>query len=97
MHTRLSRDFLEGLLVPLRELLVHGSSCVGGSDRHEWWLERRVMSFDVDTRANFGFTTPLWDYVFGTARVVDRVAVPARSAAGGVVATPGVEVIERRL
>jgi sterol desaturase/sphingolipid hydroxylase (fatty acid hydroxylase superfamily) len=60
------------------------------------WLRRyHYVHHFVDTRANFGFTTPLWDYVFGTARVMDRVTVSARKAAGGVVDTPGVEVISR--
>jgi sterol desaturase/sphingolipid hydroxylase (fatty acid hydroxylase superfamily) len=61
------------------------------------WLRRfHYVHHFVDTKSNFGFTTPVWDFAFGTARVMDRVEVSARKAAGAVVSTPGVSVRPRQ-
>lgn len=38
----------------------------------------------VDPNMNFGFTSPLWDIVFGTARLQSRVGVPRTMAPRGM-------------
>ncbi len=39
------------------------------------WLHHYAHHF-ADANANYGFTSPLWDYVFGTRNNITRVVVP---------------------
>jgi sterol desaturase/sphingolipid hydroxylase (fatty acid hydroxylase superfamily) len=42
------------------------------------WLWQHHYLHHLDGKCNFGFTSPLWDYVFGTHERVDLVPIPVR-------------------
>jgi sterol desaturase/sphingolipid hydroxylase (fatty acid hydroxylase superfamily) len=50
-----------------------------GIGRYGRWLRRHHFRHHlVDGRSNHGVTTPLWDLVFGSYRVAQRIVVPPR-------------------
>ena len=57
------------------------------------WMRRyHYHHHFVDGRANYGFSTPLWDFLFGTARPVDQVAVPSHKVIPEMTRTPGISL-----
>lgn len=63
--------------------VLHQSIHVNGPrGRYSRWAARHHLSHHFGlARANYGVTTPLWDWVFGTYTPIERVRVPARSLA----------------
>jgi sterol desaturase/sphingolipid hydroxylase (fatty acid hydroxylase superfamily) len=44
-----------------------------------WLWRHHYLHHYADGRVNFGFTSPLWDVVFGTLRVSESVRIPSAS------------------
>ena len=66
-------------------------------NRFERWMWRyHYVHHFRDPRTNYGFTSPLWDFVLGTARVERSVRVPASRIPEWNEAIPGFEPYEPR-
>lgn len=60
-----------------------------------WMWRFHYVHHFVDKNVNFGFSTPLWDYVFGTARTYDEVPVPHVMAPPDMVEGDGFRLVGR--
>lgn len=60
-----------------------------------WMWRFHYVHHFVDKNVNFGFSTPLWDYVFGTARTYDEVPVPHVMAPRDMVEGQGFKLVGR--
>jgi sterol desaturase/sphingolipid hydroxylase (fatty acid hydroxylase superfamily) len=73
--------------------LMHQRAPRSRIDRRMWRFHH-VHHF-VDSDVNFGFSTPLWDYVFGTACTYDEFAVPRVMAPRDLVEGEGFRLVGR--
>ena len=60
-----------------------------------WMWRFHYVHHYIDTDVNFGFSTPLWDYVFRTARTYDEVPVPHVMAPPDMVDGAGFRLVGR--
>lgn len=84
--------FTAGLLFGtlVSECLHHAIHRRAPRNRWEAWLWRHHYYHHYgDAAANFGFTTPLWDWLFGTLHPVREVFVPWSQLPPGSEAWPG--------
>ncbi len=58
-----------------------------------WMWRYHYVHHFVDVKANFGFTSPFWDYVFGTARLEAAVPVPRVMAPPDLARVPGFRLV----
>lgn len=62
----------------------------------QWmWRYHYIHHFE-DSKVNFGFSSPLWDYVFGTATMKSDVTVPANKIPTWPNDIPGFHVESKR-